>query len=289
MVLFVVIFYKKITTNFSSLLNQVDSVLFILNQVKSFGLMKAVLKNAYLCDNLSNSRINTQAATKGSFMYKRAVQRLARFIIPFLLLATATACQHFQQEAGLVPNEAAKGMTVGALIGGVVAGTTASGTVVPLAVVASGWAGAELGANYEEQLTADDQLSLKGVKFLQKGDKHKIIILTDRFFYPGTPVIRAGAYQVLDGIEQYIAGYAQIAVKVAGYTDNQGDVEMNTSLSRAQAQHIVDYFYQQHIDTRLIYAVGYGGSRPIASNDSEFTRPYNRRLEITFEETHDYL
>jgi OOP family OmpA-OmpF porin len=72
---------------------------------------------------------------------------------------------------------------------------------------------------------------------------------------------------------------------VEGHTDDVGSEEYNRELSRERAQSVHRYLLGQGVPPeRLDAVVGYGESRPVASNDTSEGRQRNRRVEIVFEE-----
>lgn len=70
-------------------------------------------------------------------------------------------------------------------------------------------------------------------------------------------------------------------IQVSGHTDNVGNDAYNQKLSEQRAGAVKDYFVKQGVDAALVKSVGYGESKPVASNDNEAGRSQNRR--ITFE------
>ncbi len=69
-------------------------------------------------------------------------------------------------------------------------------------------------------------------------------------------------------------------VEVAGHTDSVGSDAYNQPLSERRAKSVVDYFVSQGVPANRIKAVGYGQSRPIASNATDEGRAQNRRVEL---------
>jgi OOP family OmpA-OmpF porin len=70
------------------------------------------------------------------------------------------------------------------------------------------------------------------------------------------------------------------SLEVVAHTDNVGIAEVNVGRSKRRAQAIVDRLSKAGVDPFRITAVGYGGERPIAPNDSDENRARNRRVEI---------
>jgi OOP family OmpA-OmpF porin len=68
-------------------------------------------------------------------------------------------------------------------------------------------------------------------------------------------------------------------VEIAGHTDSVGTDEYNQKLSERRAKAVRDYLVNElGMDTNLFSAVGYGESKPIATNDTDAGRAENRRI-----------
>ena len=75
--------------------------------------------------------------------------------------------------------------------------------------------------------------------------------------------------------------YNQTTVTVAGHTDSRGKASYNQDLSRRRANSVANYLMNQGVASNRIQVVGYGQSRPIATNDTDAGRQQNRRVELT--------
>jgi OOP family OmpA-OmpF porin len=76
--------------------------------------------------------------------------------------------------------------------------------------------------------------------------------------------------------------YPKMEIAVIGHTDNSGDPKKNKELSINRAKAVKEYLItkDKEIKGARISALGYGGSKPIASNATEETKKLNRRVEI---------
>lgn len=74
---------------------------------------------------------------------------------------------------------------------------------------------------------------------------------------------------------------AGVRVVINGHTDSVGSDQYNLLLSFRRAKAVRDYLIDRHgIDPRRLEIAGYGESLPLVSNDSDFNRQLNRRVEI---------
>jgi OOP family OmpA-OmpF porin len=69
-------------------------------------------------------------------------------------------------------------------------------------------------------------------------------------------------------------------ITIAGHTDSRGSDSYNLKLSRDRANEVRDYLVGYGIEANRLQAVGYGETRPVASNDNESGRELNRRVEF---------
>jgi outer membrane protein OmpA-like peptidoglycan-associated protein/uncharacterized protein YidB (DUF937 family) len=68
-------------------------------------------------------------------------------------------------------------------------------------------------------------------------------------------------------------------IEIRGHTDNTGDPAKNLSLSQARANAVRDALLAAGAPGVMLTATGYGDSKPRASNDTEYGRFQNRRIE----------
>lgn len=99
-------------------------------------------------------------------------------------------------------------------------------------------------------------------------------------FASGSAQIDATAQTVVDMLIDIAKPCANAKLTIIGHTDSTGSDEVNQKLSLARAQSVLDALQAAGIDAANLQALGYGSTRPIASNDSAAGRQLNRRIEI---------
>lgn len=77
-----------------------------------------------------------------------------------------------------------------------------------------------------------------------------------------------------------IARNCNAKIRIAGYTDSQGDAARNLQLSTVRARNVRKQMLARGVPANQITAVGYGEVRPIANNSTVTGREKNRRIEI---------
>ena len=89
--------------------------------------------------------------------------------------------------------------------------------------------------------------------------------------------------QVLDYLVTFMKENENIKIRLEGHTDNAGDPSLNKDLSMKRASKIRGYLTINGVDFERVRISGWGGSRPIADNQTEEGRILNRRVEMLIE------
>lgn len=100
------------------------------------------------------------------------------------------------------------------------------------------------------------------------------------FFNFDSSTLTAESYSPLDEAVKILKGQNNLTFVIEGHTDNVGADAYNLNLSKARAKTVMDYFVSKGIPSSRISSVGYGETKPIASNDTEEGMAKNRRVEI---------
>jgi OmpA-OmpF porin, OOP family len=102
--------------------------------------------------------------------------------------------------------------------------------------------------------------------------------LTGVFFDSDQAVIKDT--RALDETVATLKANPKLTGEVQGHTDSTASTEHNQKLSEARAKAVRDYFIRQGIASDRIRAIGFGETRPAASNDTLEGRALNRRVEL---------
>ncbi len=106
-------------------------------------------------------------------------------------------------------------------------------------------------------------------------------VLRNIYFDYDKASFKTESYVELNKLDAMLRQNPRIKVEISGHTDAYGRWDYNHTLSQKRAEAVKDYLTKKGIDPRRIKAVGYGESRPLASNDDEEEgRELNRRVEF---------
>lgn len=99
-------------------------------------------------------------------------------------------------------------------------------------------------------------------------------------FKRGTPDLLEISNSDLNYVAHILNDNQDLNIQIAGHTDNSGNAYLNLLLSEKRANTIKNYLVEKGIDPKRIETKGFGGTKPIASNESEETMKLNRRVEF---------
>lgn len=105
--------------------------------------------------------------------------------------------------------------------------------------------------------------------------------LENVLFQRSTTDFVGGSEKELERVAKMMRDNPELKILVKGHTDNRGNAVMNMDLSQRRAQKVKDYLIESGVDEVRVFSEGFGGTEPIASNEDEFTRKLNRRVEFT--------
>jgi outer membrane protein OmpA-like peptidoglycan-associated protein len=110
----------------------------------------------------------------------------------------------------------------------------------------------------------------------------QVVIRLKAIEFPvGQSVIRPKNYPLLSKVQRVIRTFDDVDVIIAGHTDNTGSEEVNEHLSEQRADAVRHYLVSKEtLAYDKIIAVGYGSTRPLASNKTKKGRSINRRIDL---------
>ncbi len=107
-----------------------------------------------------------------------------------------------------------------------------------------------------------------------------IMKMSDVLFDTGKSTLKPAAREGLAKVSGILLAYPTLRVQIEGNTDNVGGDEYNQNLSEKRAFSVRDYLVAQNVNGNSLTAIGFGKTKPIASNDTAAGRQQNRRVEL---------
>ncbi|MCC7301500.1 MAG: OmpA family protein [Bacteroidia bacterium] len=100
-------------------------------------------------------------------------------------------------------------------------------------------------------------------------------------FFPNREfILLPGQTIVLDSLVRDLKKKSDLRIFISGHSDNMGDDYLNFRLSEKRAQVVRDYLVKKGVNYKRIAIRPFGSDVPIAPNDNEDGRKFNRRTDI---------
>jgi outer membrane protein OmpA-like peptidoglycan-associated protein len=115
---------------------------------------------------------------------------------------------------------------------------------------------------------------------LQPIEVGAVVNLKSVLFELGTTDLVEESYNELNVVVDFLKTNPRVEIELEGHTDNRGDMNKNLVLSQQRVDKIKSYLVSKGITAKRISGKGYGGSRPIATSNTEEARKLNRRVEF---------
>ena len=121
-----------------------------------------------------------------------------------------------------------------------------------------------------------EELTKKTIPIVELGRK---LIIENMLYKTGSSNL-PDTVPELEVLSQFMNNRTNVVVMIEGHTDAIGSEAVNNRLSKSRAESVKEYLVRKGISRKRVKTNGYGESRPIASNNTEFGRKLNRRTEI---------
>lgn len=110
--------------------------------------------------------------------------------------------------------------------------------------------------------------------------KGETIILNHLIFEQGKAVINPKSFPELDELVAMMKDSPKVEIQLEGHTDNVGNPEANMKLSQSRVDAVKKYITSKGISKNRVQTKAFGGSQPIAKENTEEARAKNRRVEM---------
>jgi OmpA-OmpF porin, OOP family len=106
------------------------------------------------------------------------------------------------------------------------------------------------------------------------------IVLTHLIFEQGKAVINPKSFTELDEVAAMLKENPKMEIQLEGHTDNKGNPEANMKLSQSRVDAVKKYLVGKGLKKDRVKTKAFGGSKPIATENTEEARAKNRRVEM---------
>ncbi|MED5526596.1 OmpA family protein [Gallaecimonas pentaromativorans] len=180
-------------------------------------------------------------------------------------------------------NKTGTGAAIGAIAGAILGKATGSHhrdrALVGAAVGAL--AGAAVG-NYMDKQEEEirQQTAGSGIDVQRNGDNLLLTIPNGITFDVNRADVKPEFQSVLTDLASTLNKYPKTMVEISGHTDSTGSAAYNQTLSVNRADSVKSFLVRRGVMPERLSTVGYGQTKPIASNATAEGRAKNRRVEI---------
>ncbi|OQW94006.1 MAG: hypothetical protein BWK79_08140 [Beggiatoa sp. IS2] len=137
---------------------------------------------------------------------------------------------------------------------------------------------------FSKKRIGDQARSLRGIGVTEhvevNEDTQEIKFSMKILFDKDEAELKSTEKKKLDKLAGEFAKYPENIVVIEGHTDSDGPAEHNRILSEKRAKAIRSYLESKKLGITSLKAIGYGESRPIASENTPEGKAKNRRVEI---------
>ncbi|NHQ60808.1 OmpA family protein [Chlorobium sp. BLA1] len=207
------------------------------------------------------------------------LQKLTRPVALLLILAMTTLTWGCQSSSN-AGRGAGIGATAGGVIGGIIGSRTGSWAKGALIGAAIGGASGALIGNYMDKQAAEIRNEVNGVQVEREGEGIRVTMDSGILFTTGSSTLSSTSRANIEKLARIFNRYDDTKVVIEGHTDNTGSAASNQLLSERRAESVGKLLSAYGVSDRRLSPVGYGQSRPVASNDTEYGRQSNRRVEV---------
>ena len=106
------------------------------------------------------------------------------------------------------------------------------------------------------------------------------LVLKNVFYETGSYELKKESKVELMKLVQFMTTNSTVVIEISGHTDNVGVKSDNQKLSRNRAGEVYKFLIDKAVSEERMKFKGYGDTKPIKSNDTNWGRAQNRRTEF---------
>ena len=210
---------------------------------------------------------------------------LASLVASAIALQACTTLDPYTREEKT--SNATKGAAIGAAVGAVLGIATSKDKKdrkeralkgAGIGAIAGGGVGYYMDV---QEAKLRQQLENTGVSVTRDGENIILNMPSNITFEVNKSDVKPNFAEVLHSVSLVLKEYKSTMIEVAGHTDSSGSESYNQMLSQQRAQSVTNVLTREGVEPVRIDTVGFGESRPVASNANPSGRQLNRRVELT--------
>jgi outer membrane protein OmpA-like peptidoglycan-associated protein len=207
------------------------------------------------------------------------LQKLTKPLVILLILAMTSLTWGCESSTN-AGRGAGIGATTGGIIGGIIGSNEGSWVKGALIGAVIGGAGGALIGNYMDKQAAEIDRDVEGARVERVGEGIRVIFDSGILFSTGSSTITSDSRFNIEKLARILNRYNDTSLVIEGHTDTIGSEEANQSLSERRAESVANLLEVYGVSSRRLSPVGYGETRPVSSNETEYGRKLNRRVEV---------
>ncbi|ANT64506.1 Inner membrane lipoprotein YiaD precursor [Prosthecochloris sp. CIB 2401] len=172
------------------------------------------------------------------------------------------------------------GAASGAVLGGIIGSQTGSWGQGALIGAAVGGATGALIGDYMDAQAEEIDTQVQGATVERVGEGIRVVFDTGLLFTTGSATLTPASRYNIEKLSRILNRYNDTDLVVEGHTDAEGSEAYNQRLSEQRAESVASLLRAYGVYNSRISTVGYGETRPVASNETAAGRKMNRRVEV---------
>lgn len=194
----------------------------------------------------------------------------ARLALAGLLPLAMSCAKRTDRDTGgpVATNAEAVGRATGATVRSAITGATATGDAATMI------------ARQMERQAQELAFELPGANVQRLGSGIVLTLPEGFLFAQESDQLTSASRDNLRRLATSIEQYPNTRIMIVGHSDTQGGSERNLDLSERRARAVANFLVEIGVNRARITALGRGDAEPIAMNDTDAGRQWNRRLEI---------